>query len=121
MKYRWHVIAGVLAVIVAVFSLVLLRTSAQAPAVAATAAVGKMPTYAPTYMPPEAPAYTASKTPWGDPDISGVYDFMTFIRMERPPEYRDKKTLTPAELKAYFKQYAPNEDACGTGSREGEV
>src|SRR5688572_12919493 len=115
MKYRWLVIAGVLAVIGAVLSPVLLRTSAQAPALAATASVGRMPTYTPAYTPPAAPSYTAPKTAWGDPDIAGVYDFMTFIRMERPPEYGDKKTLTAEELKEYFKKYAPNEDACGTG------
>jgi len=31
---------------------------------------------------------------------SGVYDFMNFIRMERPAEYKDRKTLTPEEWKA---------------------
>ena len=118
MKYRWLVLA-VLVIIVALVSLAL-RTTSEAPALAATGSVGKMPTYTPTYMPPAAPAYAAAKTPWGDPDISGVYDFMNFIRMERPAEYKDRKTLTPEELKVYFSKYAPNEDACGTGSREGE-
>jgi hypothetical protein len=46
---------------------------------------------------------------------------MTFIRMERPAEYAAKKTLNDQELQEYFKKYRPNEDACGTGSRDGEV
>jgi hypothetical protein len=120
MKYRWLVVAGVLAVIAA-FLTPVLRPSAQAPALPATGSVGRMPTYTPTYTPPQPATYNPPKTAWGDPDIAGVYDFMTFIRMERPAEYRDKKTLSAEELKAYFKKYAPNEDACGTGSREGEV
>ena len=102
MKYRWHVTAGVLAVIVAVLIPVLLRTSTQAPAVVATASVGTMPAYTPTYVPPEAPTYTAPKTPWGEPDISGVYDFMTFIRMERPPEYQGQEDAHSRGVEGVF-------------------
>jgi len=116
MKYRWLVLAGVLAAAAAaVVPVVLPTTSAQTQTVSG----GRMPTYTPTFTPPPS-TYTAPKTPWGDPDISGTYDLQTFIRMERPPEFRDKKTLTPEELKVYYERYRPNEDACGTGSREGE-
>ena len=73
MKYRWLVIAGVLVAIGALLSPWLLRPSAQASALAATASVGKMPTYTPTYSPPEPPSYSAPKTAWGDPDISGNF------------------------------------------------
>jgi hypothetical protein len=99
MRHRWLVAAGVVALAVA------LHAQGQSSS--------------PTFNPPRS-TYVAPKTPWGDPDISGVYDFMTFIRMERPPEYGDRKTLNDQELQAYFKKYRPNEDACGTGSREGE-
>lgn len=114
MRYRWLVLAGALAVVLAAVSLAVLPTAAQAPA------GGAPPTYTSSFTPPKS-THTAPRTLWGDPDISGVYDFMTFIRMERPPEYASKKILTDAELKEYLKKYAPNEDACGTGSRQGEV
>ena len=115
MKYRWLVLAGMLAVVLAVVTMAVLPTAAQQ---AATGG-GTAPTYTPVYNPPPS-AYTPPRTPWGDPDISGIYDLQTFIRMERPAEFKDKKTLTPEELKVYCQRYRPNEDACGTGSREGE-
>jgi hypothetical protein len=114
MRYRVLVSAGALAFAFALLSPVP-PDAAQAPG-SVTPRFSTTPRFTPpksTYVPP--------KTEWGDPDISGVYDFMTFIRMQRPPEYAGKKTLTETELKEYSKRYAPNEDACGTGSRAGEI
>lgn len=37
------------------------------------------------------------KTPWGHPDLQGVWDYWTFTPLERPKEYADKPTLTDAE------------------------
>jgi len=47
-------------------------------------------------------AYTAPRTPWGDPDLQGVYsnDDETGIPFERPAEFEGRKLedITPAEL-----------------------
>lgn len=45
----------------------------------------------------EAPA----RTPWGDPDLSGVWDFRTMTPLERPEELAGKPTLTDEEAAAY--------------------
>src|SRR5712691_8696382 len=49
------------------------------------------------------PAQTATtaggvhRTPWGDPDLQGVWDYWTFTLLERPKEYASKPMLTDAE------------------------
>ena len=108
MTYRWLVSAGALALGLAWGATALLPLDAQAQ--------NSAPAFVPlksTYVPP--------RTAWGDPDLSGVYDFQTIIRMQRPAQFADKKVFTEAELREYAKGNTPNEDACGTGSRAGEV
>src|SRR5262245_10583387 len=109
MKYRDLVTAGVLAVVLVAVSPVMLPMAAQTPAFKAG-----------TFVPPKS-TYAPPKTAWGDPDLSGIYDFQTIIRMQRPAQFAGKKVFTEEELKEYAKGNTPNEDACGTGSRSGEV
>jgi hypothetical protein len=109
MTYRGFVSAAALTVALASLLLAVPPLVAQGRSQAAAA-----------FTPPKS-TYSPPKTAWGDPDISGTYDFQTIVRMQRPPEFADKKTLTESELKEYAKSYTPNEDACGTGSRAGEV
>lgn len=37
------------------------------------------------------------RTPWGSPDLQGVWDFRSITPMERPDELGDKEFLTPEE------------------------
>jgi hypothetical protein len=37
------------------------------------------------------------RTPWGDPDLQGVWDYWTFTPLERPKEYANKPLLTDEE------------------------
>ena len=37
------------------------------------------------------------RTPWGAPDLQGVWDFRTITPMERPEEYGDREFLTAEE------------------------
>lgn len=105
MTYRYLVATGALAVGLAVVP----------------AAAQQTPTFkAGTYTPPKS-NYVPPKTPWDDPDISGIYDFQTVIRMQRPPEWAGKKVLTEEEFRKYFERYELNQDACGVGTRAGEV
>src|SRR5262245_32038987 len=46
---------------------------------------------------------SAPKTPWGAPDLMGVWDFRTLTPLERPLELKGKQVLTEAEA-AQFEQ-----------------
>jgi hypothetical protein len=52
--------------------------------------------------------YKAPRTPWGDPDLQGVWasDDMAGIPMSRPAQYGDRLFLTEQELEARKKQIA---------------
>ena len=42
----------------------------------------------------------APRTPWGDPDLGGVWDYWTFTPLERPEDLADRDTLTVEEAAA---------------------
>ena len=54
---------------------------------------------------PAAEAPVAPRTPWGAPDLQGVWDFRSLTPMERPAELADKEFLTDAEA-AHLEQEA---------------
>jgi hypothetical protein len=57
----------------------------------------------------KAPAKTAaSKTPWGDPDLQGVYTFSTLTPLQRPNNVTGKVALTEAELAEQEERDAEN-------------
>src|SRR5438874_1687936 len=39
----------------------------------------------------------AQRTPWGDPDLQGTWDYWTFTPLERPAELAPGVVLTPEE------------------------
>ena len=53
---------------------------------------------------PAAPRAKASatwkvpRTPWGDPDLQGIWNFGTITPLERPTQLKDRATLTPEEV-----------------------
>jgi len=48
--------------------------------------------------------YTPSRTPWGDPDIRGVWHLATYTPLQRPPELANKPFYTEEEAIAAFKR-----------------
>ena len=48
--------------------------------------------------------WTVPRTPWGAPDLQGVWDYRTMTPLERPRELAGKATLTAEEAAAYEKQ-----------------
>ena len=46
------------------------------------------------------PAYTPPKTPWGEPDLQGIWSGETLTPLERPAKFASKPVLTPAEAEA---------------------
>ena len=45
-------------------------------------------------------AQEAPRTPWGDPDLQGIWVASTLTPLERPPEHRDREFLTEREVAA---------------------
>lgn len=51
-----------------------------------------------------APQQSASmRTPWGDPDLQGIWDHKLTTPLERPAKYADREFLTDEEIKALEK------------------
>ncbi len=42
-----------------------------------------------------------SRTPWGDPDLGGVWNYATLTPLERPREFADRAVLAPEDAAAY--------------------
>jgi hypothetical protein len=62
------------------------------------------------YTPPSS-TYKPPRTPWGDPDLMGIWDYQSVIRMQRPDALAGKAKFTDAEYEAWGKANAPNNDA----------
>jgi hypothetical protein len=45
-----------------------------------------------------AAASSVPRTPWGDPDLQGIWNFGTITPLERPAQFKDRATLTPEEV-----------------------
>jgi hypothetical protein len=45
-----------------------------------------------------AASFNVPKTPWGDPDLQGIWNFGTITPLERPAQFKDRATLTPEEV-----------------------
>src|SRR3954471_23890383 len=42
-----------------------------------------------------------SRTPWGEPDLQGTWDYWAFTPLERPAEFAGRETLTAEEASQY--------------------
>ena len=51
-------------------------------------------------------ASTPPRTPWGDPDLQGTYNYATLTPLERPAAYANKPVLTEQEAAAFENQTA---------------
>ena len=84
MSHRRLASTGVLLVVTALVSLTPMPVAAQAsssgPRVSSEGKAGSPP-----------------RTPWGEPDIQGIWDFRTVTPMERPEKFAGKEFLTDAE------------------------
>ena len=57
-----------------------------------------------------------SRTPWGDPDLRGVWLLATYTPLQRPRELADKPFYTEAEAMAAFKRAAEVDSTVDTGT-----
>jgi hypothetical protein len=70
--------------------------------------LGQAPDTAKPAAPKSAPAakakWTMPRTPDGHPDLQGVWTNVTLTPMARPPQFKDKPTVSDAEATAYEKK-----------------
>lgn len=95
MRFRRLISAGALIILIAAVSPAVVPVAGQAPTAAAA-----------TYTPPPS-TYVPPRTPWGDPDLQGVWDYQSRIRMERPAKFAGKAVMTDAELDQWIKDNPP--------------
>ena len=50
------------------------------------------------------PPSASPRTPWGDPDLQGVWNYGTMTPLERPAQWADKEVLSEEEATAYQNQ-----------------
>ncbi len=111
MSRRFPEVIGVAAVILAVA--VLLKLTALP--VAAQAATTTAKTGAAAKVGP------APKTPWGEPDLQGIWTDEREIPLQRPAQYANRAFLTDAEIAALDKQRAKSKRANRTRPKRGTV
>jgi hypothetical protein len=51
-----------------------------------------------------APSFSPPRTPWGDPDLQGVWNYGTMTPLERPAQWTGREVLTEKEATAYQEQ-----------------
>ena len=90
-----------------------MRNAFLALLLAAAAAVALAP------LPASAQTGDAPRTPWGKPDLGGVWDFATLTPMERPAEFAGKERLTEEDVanivarSAKFTEFLSEQGSCG--------
>ena len=70
------------------------------PVAAMVAAAWLMPALAVGQETASSPEATTLRTPWGDPDLQGVWSYATFTPLQRPAEFAGRELLTPEEVAA---------------------
>src|SRR2546425_7861710 len=80
LSHRFFISAGTLAILIASLSAAFVPVTGQAQTSGAA-----------TWTPPKA-TYSPPRTPWGDPDLQGVWDYQSRIPMQRPAQFKDKRS-----------------------------
>src|SRR3977135_2094314 len=90
---------GALAAVLAAMSLPAVSVAGQAPAPAAKTSAAK---------PAAAKPYTQPKTPWGDPDLQGIWNDATSTPLQRPAKLGEKGVLAEEEADQFAEELAEN-------------
>lgn len=99
---RFLMSLGVAGVAMAVVSLLAVPVVGQArkPATPTAGAAAAAPAK------PAAKAWTGPRTPWGDPDLQGIWNFATSTPLERPAAVGEKPVLSDAEAEEFEEKLA---------------
>src|SRR5215510_12983895 len=100
MRQRYLVSIGVLMMAVFIVTLMSVPATGQTPTPKATAS--------PTKAAPAAKGWTPPKTPWGDPDLQGIYtsDDYIGVGLQRQAQYGERLYLTEEEIRQRESQIA---------------
>ena len=58
----------------------------------------------------QTPKWTPSRTPDGQPDLQGIWDYRSATPLERPAQFAGRETMTPEEVADYERRAAERED-----------
>jgi hypothetical protein len=86
MRHRWLASLGMVTALVGVVSVVPGASGVQSPPATGKATAAKK--------------WTAPRTPWGEPDLQGVWSYATVTPLERPDSQAGKDVLTAEEVAA---------------------
>jgi hypothetical protein len=78
----------------------------QVAGVAATVAIVSLAMTIVAGQAPAGPKGSTAKTPWGEPDLQGIWGLELQVPMERPAKYKDKEFFTDAEIADLDKERA---------------
>jgi hypothetical protein len=99
-RFLWSPALGALATVISIVSFATDPAAGQAPTPAAQAATSAAPK-----------VWTSPRTPWGDPDLHGLWTNATVTPFERPRELAGKQVLTEEEAAAFEKRAVQTSDA----------
>ena len=105
MTRRFRLSLGVTGVATAILSWLIVPLAAQAPAPKPAAPATRARAAAPAKPAPAARA-TAPRTPWGDPDMQGTWNFATSTPLERPAVVGEKAVLSDQEAEEFAEKLA---------------
>src|SRR5262245_14457518 len=99
------------------------RFSNSTIAVAAVAAVGAALVFSVTRTSAEAPASPSLKTPWGEPDLQGIWTDETSTPLQRPAKYANQEFFTDEQRAELDKERSalPGRDKRGARGSELDV
>ena len=86
MSHRFFASLSVLAAVIAFVALALVPVAGQSKTAATATKAG---------------GWTAPRTPWGAPDLQGVWDYRTITPLQRPDSLAGKRVLTDEEAAAF--------------------
>ena len=106
-RYMRHV--GAVAAAIAVLTVP--AVDAQTPGTAATRSAAAPASQAVAKVPASASTYRHPKTPWGDPDLQGIWNNGTTTPLERPLQLAERESLTPEEVEKLAQDAFNRDDA----------
>lgn len=84
----------------------------------AALSLGAAPVAAQSSAPAKAKTSKVPRTPWGKPDLGGIWDFRTVTPLERPVELGNKATMTEQEAAEFAKAAVDARDADKNRAKE---
>jgi hypothetical protein len=101
MRHRWLVPLGILTALIMAVSV---RGTAQSATPRTTTAAATPEATSKRPQPAKAPKWIPLRTPWGEPDLQGVWSYATITPLERPDNKAGKELLSDEEVATLDKE-----------------